>query len=296
MDGNEPEIRFGADVSEDLRAGAQRAVAGMAEMAQRRADELAAMRAEREAARAALIRDAPAPTSADEELRRSFETVRETLTASRRNAGGQSVAFELRLGKGISVKGLPYDYDWHWQAPNSKSPEASVPDRAGGLMHIQGESANGDDLVNAACGIGFVVTSSVRALVEVRPYVTYSWGYLNGASGLFSHAESEGGVNTSAWLGDGTCVSQPGCVKTARLFRDRVSPGEIHNHSSDGTVWTEDITIDFRIESGTPLFVNVGAWIVCDNTPGVPTPPNTWGSATVKAHTKWVVIERFISG
>ena len=159
-------------------------------------------------------------------------------------------------------------------------------------MHIRGECGFGDARVDAACGIGFTITTKAPAMVEVRPYLPFSWFYSNGAFTPFSHAESEGGVNLSAWLGS-TCIAA-GCVNSVRLFRDRVSPSELHQHTGDGS--TSDLGIDFPLHPGDVVFVNLGAWVRCDSSTPVPTGATSSGLGRMEARAQFVVVKRFVLG
>jgi hypothetical protein len=287
------DVRFRDGLSDEFRAGGEQAVAGMAESLQRDADDRAALRAERDAIRATLIGDAPVDPSPPEALRQSLDVLRTSRVAGRVLALGQPAAFSLALHPGLTVQGLPYDYEWHWRAAGTKPPSVSIAEELSGLMSTRGESCDGDDRVDAACGVGFVVTSDVRAQVQVRPYVRYGWHYFNHAHGPFSHAESEGGINLAAWVDD-TCASV-GCVKSARLFRDAVSPGEVHDRSEEGTVYVPDVTLDFQVEPGRRYYVNLASWVRCDHTAGVSLPASC-GFGMVEAHAQFAVVERFTSG
>lgn len=289
----ESQIQFADDLSEEVRAEARLAVAGMAEIAQAAADEKEAIRAEREAALAALGGDAHGPEPVEGELENALEALRESLVASKRDTGGEAVALDMALNPGTNVKGAPYDIDWHWKAPGTHGPNVSIADRVGGLMHIRGTCGAGDPRVDAACGVGFAVTSNAPALVEVRPYVPFEWTYSNNASlAIGASAESEGGVNLAAWL-NGTCVSA-GCVNAVRLFRNRVSAGEGRHRSEDGA--TPDLRIEFPIQPGSTVWVNLGAWIRCDSSSGVTFSPVTSSFGRVQARAQFVVIKRFVSG
>jgi hypothetical protein len=293
-------IQFGDDLGDEDRAGAQRAVEGMAEVLQRQADELAAVRAERAAALAAVVGDAPPAAGDGAELREAVQRMREGLAAARGDARTQpAVAFDVRLHPGLTVTSPPYDGEWHWQAPGVRNPMVSIADRHSGAMHIRGQSATGDERTDVACGVGMRVRSDVHAIVQVRPYITYQWRYVNhtlNAIGAF--AESEGGVNLGAWLGDGTCVSglaSAGCVRSVRVFRDRVSAGEFHENVGSDTVLASDIQIEFTADPGVTVFVNAGAWVRADHAAGFGI-GDAEAFGQVDARMGFVVIERFPSG
>jgi hypothetical protein len=286
-------IQFGDDLGPEDRAGAQRAVEGMAGVLQRQADELAAVRAERAAALAAVVGDAPPAAGGGAELREAVQRMREGLAAARGDARTRpAVAFDVRLHPGLTTTSPPYDYEWHWQAPGSHGPDVSIADRHSGAMHIRGES--GDEPLNAACGVGMAVRSDVHAIVQVRPYITYEWRYSNNAAlAIGAFAESEGGVNLAAWLGDGTCVSA-GCVRSVQVFRDRVSAGEFHDNAGGDAVLASDIQIEFTADPGVTYWVNAGAWLRGDHSSGATIFGSSLDFGQVDARMVFVVIERFL--
>lgn len=187
-----------------------------------------------------------------------------------------------------------YDYDWHWQAPDTSSPGTSIGDAADGLMTITGESSFPGNAVNAVAGVGFLLEADVFGQAEVRPYIPYSWRYDTLASGAFSHAEASGGLEMSVWRrSDGSLASLQG-VHRKQLFRDKVSPGESHDNSGDGVVDVSDVLVDFTIEPGEGYWVNLGAWIICDHNGGATLAPISYGWGSITAHVRFVVIQRFM--
>jgi hypothetical protein len=223
----------------------------------------------------------------------ALNRIRAGLDVVRRETGRLEPAFDVSVHAGLTTISAPYDYDVHWQAPGTRFPDQSIGDPPGGLMQIQGSSGSGDDRVDAVAGVGFVLRSDVLGIVQVRPYITYEWRYVNLASGAFSSAESEGGVELSAWRdGDGALVSAEG-VRRSRLFRDRVSPGEFHQNAGDGAVSSSDIQIELTAEPGRSYFVNAGVWVKCDHSAGVTVAPTSSGFGFLSAHLRFVVFQRF---
>lgn len=72
---------------------------------------------------------------------------------------------------------------------------------------------------------------------EIRPYIPYSWRYSVFTSGPFSHAETSGGVELSAWRrSDGGIASVQG-VRRKQLFRKAAGPYEAPpDQSEDGVI------------------------------------------------------------
>jgi hypothetical protein len=223
----------------------------------------------------------------------AFDRIRTGLDLVRRETGGREPAFDVAVHAGLTTISAPYDYGHHWKAPGTRAPDQSIGDPPGGLMQIAGSCGSGDDRVEAVAGVGFAIRSDVFAIVQVRPYITYEWRYANNASGAFSSAESEGGVELSAWRGgDGALASAEG-VRRTRLFRDRVSPGEFHHNSSDGALHASDIQIQVTAEPGRTYFVNAGVWVKADQDSGFTVSPTSSGFGFVSAHLRFVVLQRF---
>lgn len=284
--------QFREDLSDEDRAGAQRAVEGTMTMLQRQADERAAVRAERARTLTTVVGDTRPAAGDGVELRDAVRRIREGLSTSRDDARTRPVeAFNVRLHPGLTVTSAPYDVEWHWTAPGNTDPDVSIADRNSGAMHILGDS--GDEPLNAACGVGMAVRSDVRTIVQVRPLITCEWRYTNSADIAFgAFAESEGGVNLAAWR-DGICVSV-GCVRSARLFRNRASAGELGHDVGAETVLASDIQIEFTAEPGVTTWVNAGAWLWADHSSGASIFGSSAGSGAVDARVVFVVMERFL--
>lgn len=287
------EGRAGADMGD-----VSSVLSAMAAEHQRLADETYAVRARRRQAVAEAIERRPPGTDAEPvdaaAQLQAFDKIRTGLETVRRETGRPQVAFDVSVHAGLTTISAPYDYGHHWQAPGTRPPTQSIGDRPGGLMQIAGDCGPGDERVDAVAGVGFVLRSDVFGIVQVRPYVTYEWRYANHASGAWSSAESEGGVELSAWRdGDGALVSSEG-VRRTRLFRDRVSPGEFHHTGGDGAVSSSDIQIQFTAEPGRHYFVNAGVWLKCDQDSGVTVVPTASGYGFLSAHLVFVVMQRYV--
>ncbi len=271
---------------------------GMAAEHRRHADETDAVREQRRRAREEVSgRRSPEGQDAGGDLdpvaqAEAVDRIRSGLDVVRRETGREP-AFEVAVHAGLTTLSAPYDYGHHWRAPGTSFPDQSIGDAPGGLMQVAGSCGSGDERVEAVAGVGFAIRSDVFAIVQVRPYITYEWRYANNASGAFSSAESEGGVELSAWRGgDGALASAEG-VRRTRLFRDRVSPGEFRHNSSDGALHASDIQIQVTAEPGRTYFVNAGVWVKADQDSGVTVSPTSSGFGFVSAHLRFVVLQRF---
>ncbi len=178
------------------------------------------------------------------------------------------------------------------QAPGTRPPVESTGDAPGVLMLVAGESSTGDAPVHAVAGVGFVMRSPVRAIVQIRPRITYVWRYSNFANGLLSYAESQGRVELAVWRQrDGALVSSEG-VRRTQLFRNHVSPGEFRDHSEDGVVSVDDIQVEVPVETNEGYWVNFGAWVMCDHGAGATAAPTSTGYGRVSSHLEFVVVQR----
>jgi hypothetical protein len=197
----------------------------------------------------------------------------------------------LHLQEHVSIIGAPYDFEWQWGNPVSGSGRHNRLNGEIGIHGASGHTKNGaSGRVEAASGIGLVLTTNRPAIVSVRPYISYIWESVVGTAGLFSSAETRGGIDATAFL-DGALIDG---VRRSELFSDSKSSfgGTSHNNGN-GVVWVPDVTLGFNMEPGQNVVVNFGAYVECDHSNGIGVGA---GSGLVQAQVSWIVVERFIGG
>ena len=206
-----------------------------------------------------------------------------------RDDQSSSTFLNLQLHEHLSFANAPYDFDWNWG--NSFD---SLHNKAEGNIGIRGASGHVQHgtsaRVEAAAGIGLIVTTDKPASVQVRPFITYTWESLVVADGLFSSGEARGGIDAAAFL-NGAIIKTSG-VRRSELFSSRSSSGT-DRRSDGGIVWVPEVTLKFDIEPGQVVAVTFGAWIECDHTSGI---GYGGGAGIVQAKVSWVVVDRLVAG
>jgi hypothetical protein len=117
-----------------------------------------------------------------------------------------------------------------------------------------------------AAGWSFVFTTNVRARVQIRPYLQYSYGYSLGTAGSASarirgalklRATGFVGWGSNSGLGGGGSFH----AENAReIFSDQAD-SHWRNEYGDGNV--ADLWLEFNVEPGRPTVVKVGAEVEC---------------------------------
>jgi hypothetical protein len=211
-------------------------------------------------------------------LRRQTVEPRARLSSAKLARPSDEQLLSLHLNKRVSVIGPPYDFAWNW---GNHTQQISNP--ATGQITIVAQSARTGA---AAAGIGIVLTTDRPAMVSVRPYIHYEWEAHVVTAGLFSSAEVRGGIDASAWL-DGALLTP---VHRHQAFHEDSSSDR--HRVGWGSAPVSEVGLRFAMEPGKVYAVPFGAWMECDDSPGL----GAAGSAgAVDGVVQFVVVEQFVA-
>jgi hypothetical protein len=200
----------------------------------------------------------------------------------------------IELSRHTSLADPPFDGQWNWG--NSYGLTLNP---ATGQMIIHGASGDVSGAepgpVDAAGGLDLVITTDRRAIIEVRPLLKCRWRWLNESVGLFSSAESRGGVETAIF--DGPNMMTP--VLRTTQWSSRVAPGLFDGRESSSgedsyafLPW-QGLQHQFEAEANRAYVLKIGLWVQCDHSSGIGVAA---GQAAMDATIHWVAIERWVAG
>jgi hypothetical protein len=200
----------------------------------------------------------------------------------------------IELTRHTSLADPPLDGQWHWG--NAYSHELYPEDGQMIINGASGHSAKGvPDAVSGACGLDLVITTDRPAIVDVRPLLKCEWRWLNGTVGLFSSAESRGGLESAIF--EGPTLITP--VRRTTLWSSRVYSGAFdgpEESSGEGAYafapW-QDLAHRFTAQANLPYVLKIGVWVECDHSFGIGVSAGQGGLSATVHH---VAIDRWVAG